>query len=77
MLSSYGCGNDENWMVRLNGAEWVGFMCRDGMERLEVSDGATVGELKQKIGQQLHISVKDLKLSQQQTLVRCASSIGL
>lgn len=43
---------------------------RDGLERIEVKDGATVGDLRTKIHEQLHIPREDITLSQDAKLVR-------
>lgn len=47
---------------------------RDGLERVEVADSATVGQLKEAIHTKLNIPLQDMVLSLDPQLVRGASS---
>ena len=44
--------------------------CRDGLERVEVDNAATVQQLKQKISNTLNIPAEDIVLSKDSKLVR-------
>ena len=44
--------------------------CRDGLERVEVSDNGTVGDLKKAIQERLNVPADDQVLSKQRELVR-------
>lgn len=44
-------------------------ICRDGLERILVSDGATVQSLKRQITESLDVPLKDITLSTDKDLV--------
>ncbi len=50
---------------------------RDGLERIEVADSATLGDLRAKIHQQLDIPIEQITLSQDAKLVRGGGCIGV